>query len=51
MSSQDLLEKLKSLFPDAVTEVANEDRHGNVFYTYAIKEEFIDQLKNLEGGG
>ncbi len=42
---QQILLKLKSIFPEAVTETKQIDEDGRPYYTYALKEEFIRQLQ------
>ena len=42
---QQILLKLKSVFPEAVTETKQVDEDGRPYYTYALKEEFIRQLQ------
>ena len=42
---QQILRKLKSVFPEAVTETEQKDDDGKPCYTYALKQEFIDQLQ------
>ena len=42
---QQILRKLKSVFPEAVTETEQKDDEGKPCYTYALKQEFIDQLQ------
>ena len=42
---QQILLKLKSVFPEAVTEMKQADEDGRPYYTYALKEEFIRQLE------
>lgn len=45
--NNEILSKLKSLFPDAVTEKQVIDKEtGKVSFEYAIREDFIDMLKN-----
>ena len=41
---QQMLLKLKAIFPDAVTETQRKD-NGNLHYEYALKEEFVNQLR------
>ena len=43
---QQLLYKLKSVFPEAVTETQRAGDDGKPYYVYALKEEFIEQLKD-----
>ena len=42
---QQILLRLKSVFPEAVTETKQVDDAGKPYYVYAIKEEFIEQLQ------
>ncbi len=42
---QQILLKLKSVFPEAVTETKQVDDDGRPYYIYALKEEFIRQLQ------
>ena len=42
---QQILRKLKSVFPEAVTETEQKGDDGKPCYTYALKQEFIDQLQ------
>ena len=42
---QQILLKLKSVFPEAVTETKQVDEDGRPYYIYALKEEFIRQLE------
>ena len=42
---QEILLKLKSVFPEAVTETKQTDDDGKPYYTFALKEEFIEQLQ------
>lgn len=42
---QQVLRKLKSVFPEAITEEQRKGGDGNSYYAYALKGEFIEQLR------
>ncbi len=44
---QQVLLKLKSVFPEAVTETKQTDDDGKPYYIYALKDEFIRQLQEV----
>ena len=44
---QQALLKLKSVFPEAVTETKQTDDDGKPYYIYALKDEFIRQLQEV----
>ncbi len=43
-----MLLKLKEVFPEAVTETQRTGDDGKPYYVYALKEEFIDQLRDAD---
>lgn len=43
---QQLLQKFKAAFPEAVTETQHTDDDGKPYYTYALKEEFLTRLQD-----
>ena len=45
---QQILLKLKSVFPEAVTETAHQDENGELYYRYALKGEFVEMLEGAE---
>lgn len=47
-SLQHLLLKFKSVFPEAVTEIEKRGDDGKPYFVYALKEEFIDQLRDAD---